>query len=90
MAESSKKGEEPNAKSKKEKSKMTGKETKGVRPDQSKKILLMEADKILDPNAPDTYNEIDIDMEDVDGVYWINIVGHLVHHNLCTSDVILI
>ena len=48
---------------------MTGKETKGVRPDQSKKILLMEADKILDPNAPDTYNEIEIEMEDIDGVY---------------------
>ena len=69
MAESSKKGEEPNVKSKKEKSKMTGKETKGVRPDQTKKILLMEADKILDSNAPDTYNEIDIEMEDIDGVY---------------------
>ncbi|XP_061171576.1 uncharacterized protein LOC133181051 [Saccostrea echinata] len=45
----------------------TPKPAKGNPPDPSKKILLKEHEKRLDPNAPDTYNEIDdIEMDDID------------------------
>lgn len=66
MAENTGQGESPPVKPNDDKTKMAGKEKaiKGTRPDPTKKILLMEWNKRLDPNAPDTYSEIDIDMED--------------------------
>lgn len=71
MAENTGQGKSPPVKPGDDKTKMAGKQKviKGTRPDPTKKILLMELNKRLDPNAPDTYSEIDIDMEDdIDGM----------------------
>lgn len=71
MAENTGQEETPPVKPNDDKPKMAGKEKaiKGTRPDPTKKILLMEWNKRLDPNARDTYSEIDIDMEDdIDGM----------------------